>query len=505
MTGHKQLPAAIGRFRQSATLCGCFVLVGIVAWTGQPPRDHAALLRELARPLGGRIVVTASPPTDNLERILGDEHRPRRIVVLDDAAAARHGPTSGRGFDTVPPSAWEHPLAEVVVDRDIVWVQTVRGLPDRVVAGLRAIVDRGGVVAGSQETMAAVAGFLVSVSTDDEEAAVAHTLAGRPGAIGIRVPPGATAILAGRRATAVGGATTWYLPCPSAAAAPDADVDLTVRQEAGRPVDVVALRRRALARLDPTWPPQHPSPAKVGSGTLLLGGGGDYADEFWKRFIELAGGLEAPIVVITAARPEADDGDPKGLAALERLGCRDITVLDERTPDDVDGARFRDALGRARGVWLVGGRQWRYLDAFDGTCAGELLRGVLARGGVVGGTSAGAAVQAEFMVRGSPLGNRIVSAAGYDRGLGLLPGTMIDIHVGERGRLDEFAKLVARHPQFLGIAIDERTVAEVRGSRLTALGDGVVRLVDARTGKIETTELRAPAHAEIASPAPLSR
>ena len=50
------------------------------------------------------------------------------------------------------------------------------------------------------------------------------------------------------------------------------------------------------------------------------------------------------------------------------------------------------------------------------------LQQVLARGGVIGGSSAGASIQADYMVRGDPLGNTNMMAAGYERGLGFLKG-----------------------------------------------------------------------------------
>ena len=97
---------------------------------------------------------------------------------------------------------------------------------------------------------------------------------------------------------------------------------------------------------------------------------------------------------------------------------------------------------------------------------------------VIGGTSAGAAIQADLMVRGSPLGNKAIFDRGYARGFGFLPGTSIDIHVAERGRLDAFIKRIADHPQYLGLALDEETGAEVRGSQLNVLGKGSLWIVN---------------------------
>lgn len=179
------------------------------------------------------------------------------------------------------------------------------------------------------------------------------------------------------------------------------------------------------------------------------------------------------------ATPNPDDPNPKGVDRLKRLGCRRVTVLNHRTPDEVQSAEFVTAMREARGVWLVGGRQWKYVDALQGS-AEQLFRDVLQRNGVIGGSSAGAAIQSEYMVRGSPLGNREIMAEGYERGLNLLPGCAIDIHVTERGRLNDVVRLIDTYPELLGIAIDEETAVEVHGHVLTVLGDRQVHIVDSR-------------------------
>ena len=66
--------------------------------------------------------------------------------------------------------------------------------------------------------------------------------------------------------------------------------------------------------------------------------------------------------------------------------------------------------------------------------AGLNFRDVLNRGGIIGGSSAGASIQAEFMVRGHPLGNQVMMAEGYLRGFNFLPGVAIDQHLTQRER-----------------------------------------------------------------------
>ena len=127
-------------------------------------------------------------------------------------------------------------------------------------------------------------------------------------------------------------------------------------------------------------------------------------------------------------------------------------------------------LRAARGVWLGGGRQWNFVDSYQNTTAHALLHAVLERGGVIGGSSAGASIQASFMVRGSPLGNREMMSEGYERGLGFLTGVAVDQHFSQRGRLSDMSDLVARHPQLLGIGLDEGMALVVSGSVAEVVG-----------------------------------
>jgi cyanophycinase len=308
-------------------------------------------------------------------------------------------------------------------------------------------------------------------------------LAADPGVIGVGVGPDAALVVDGRTLESAGRGPV-AICLPASVTQPGRRPLRVDRLVPGERADLVALSRAAIARLGPQFPPEHPATPDVPTGTLFPCGGGNLPDAVWGRFIELAGGPGSPIVVLSIGSPTPDDPAPKGLDVLKRLGCRDVTVLAQRARADVESPTFANALRRARGVWFVGGRQWRYVDAYEGTQAPRLFADVLARGGVVGGSSAGAAIESEYMVRGNPLGNRQISAEGYERGLGLLSGTAIDIHVAQRGRLSDLTGLVHAWPQLLGLALDEQTACEVHGHVLTVLGDGRLNIVD---GLADTT------------------
>jgi cyanophycinase len=120
--------------------------------------------------------------------------------------------------------------------------------------------------------------------------------------------------------------------------------------------------------------------------------------------------------------------------------------------------------------------------AVVGTPFGDALQQAYRRGAVVGGTSAGASVLAEHMVAFGSSGATPKNRQGHlGRGLGLLPGVIVDQHFAQRNRYGRLLALVARNPSLLGIGIDEDTAAVVSGGRvLEVVGRGSVLVVDAR-------------------------
>jgi cyanophycinase len=171
---------------------------------------------------------------------------------------------------------------------------------------------------------------------------------------------------------------------------------------------------------------------------------------------------------------------PGDARALKKAGATDVRVLHARKRADVESPRFLAALGDARGIWFTGGRQWRLVDAYEGTDAERLFHEVLKRGGVIGGSSAGASIQADYLVRGDPLGYHRIMAEGYERGFGFLKGVAIDQHFFVRGRPSDMSELMAVHPQLLGIGIDEGTVLVVRGEVMEVVGLSKVAVYDRR-------------------------
>jgi len=145
------------------------------------------------------------------------------------------------------------------------------------------------------------------------------------------------------------------------------------------------------------------------SGSLVIVGGGLRDEEIIERFLQLAGGPDAPIVVIpTAGSSERYDQYWPGLRQFREAGATQLTVLHTRDRDEANSDAFVAPLREARGVWFGGGRQWRLADSYLKTKVHEELRALLERGGVIGGTSAGATIQGSYLVRGDTRTNTIM-------------------------------------------------------------------------------------------------
>jgi cyanophycinase len=232
------------------------------------------------------------------------------------------------------------------------------------------------------------------------------------------------------------------------------------------------------------------NPPTIGpeKGTLVIVGGGRIAPEIAQRFVSLAGGPDANIVVIPTAAPDAQINPAEiKLRFSVVFNSKNIVVLHTRDRQVADSKEFTDPLRHAGGVWIAGGRQWRLADAYLGTLTEREIKGVLARGGVVGGSSAGATIQGSYLVRGAsatadnPDGdNTIMMAPGHEAGLGLLQNATIDQHLLTRHRENDLVAVIAAHPELLGIGIDEATAVVVHGGEFEVIGESKVGIYDGK-------------------------
>ena len=214
------------------------------------------------------------------------------------------------------------------------------------------------------------------------------------------------------------------------------------------------------------------------NGSLVIVGGAMRDQAIVERFLDLAGGADAPIVLIPTAGGEQEyDQYWSGARQFKEAGATNITVLHTTDRAVANTEEFAQPIRAARGVWFSGGRQWRLADAYLGTRVHEELWALLERGGVIGGSSAGATIQGSYLARGDTKTNTIMMGD-HEVGLGFVKDVAIDQHLLQRNRQFDLIEVIEAHPELLGVGIDENTAIVVHRDRFEVIGQGYVAIYD---------------------------
>jgi cyanophycinase len=243
-----------------------------------------------------------------------------------------------------------------------------------------------------------------------------------------------------------------------------------------------------------------PSTGPVPDGTrghLLIVGGGSQPPALVSRFVELAGGPRARIAVVPMASEEAEEGGREKAEQLRGLGAQAVVLNLTRAQAMGDSAvRMLEGV---TGVWFNGGDQSRLTDALLGTPVLDAIHRRYRDGAVIGGTSAGAAIMSDSMLTGNQVaaGEDTIGYHGDEyprvargtiqvvRGMGFLPGTIVDQHFLRRERQNRLLSVVLERPSMLGVGIDESTAVVVRPDGWwEIIGASSVLVMDARQAQV---------------------
>jgi cyanophycinase len=222
-------------------------------------------------------------------------------------------------------------------------------------------------------------------------------------------------------------------------------------------------------------------------------------------FRTLAGGAAAHIVVIPTA--SVDDTGPPGMNSFlvrrnkERFGVGAVTVLHALDRATSDSNRFVDVLRAATGIWILGGFPPRLVHSYLGTKTERAIREMLDRGGVVGGESAGAMIQASWLDTTddefTPDIRALIKAYGRG-GFGLLTNVAVFPHFNKRGT-EAAVRFRANNQGQVGIGIDEETALIVKAERFQVIGQGTVSIYDGRRQSANPIVLRSSDHYDLAT------
>ena len=205
----------------------------------------------------------------------------------------------------------------------------------------------------------------------------------------------------------------------------------------------------------------------MAEGTVIvIGGAEDKVRDrvILSRFVALAGGDQATIVVLSTASSLGTEAGDRYRRVFSELGAREVRPLHTVTRQQANDEAGIAAVKEATGVFLTGGNQLRLSSTIGGTRIAEAIHDRFEAGAVIAGTSAGASAMSSHMIAfgasGATPKQRMAQIAA---GLGVLPGVIIDQHFQQRNRLGRLPSLIAQNPSLLGLVDDEAEQARVLG------------------------------------------
>ena len=223
------------------------------------------------------------------------------------------------------------------------------------------------------------------------------------------------------------------------------------------------------------------------NGTLVIvGGGSTDGTTIMEKFIELAGGVDKKFIIVPTAGGNMQDGKPREykeenvIAGWLKRGIKNVKMLHTHDPKVADTEAFVKDLREANAVWFNGGRQWNIVDSYANTLTYTEFHKVLERGGVIGGSSAGATIQGHYLVRGDTSGPNIMMTeeANHQLAFDFLRRSAIDQHINTRNRWDNLIDVIRKYPDLLGIGLSEGTAIIVKGDSFEVMGKWKVAVHD---------------------------
>jgi cyanophycinase len=236
------------------------------------------------------------------------------------------------------------------------------------------------------------------------------------------------------------------------------------------------------------------------SGNLIIAGGGTLPDDILDKFIELAGGPESSILILSAGLDTREKQQQEYNVIRELLGkrgCKNVKPLFLQSTEDAQAPELSRLVHAAQGIMLGGGDQNRIARVIQGTAIETAIRERYARGAVISGVSAGAAIQGRIMITGnmkhmpedqtlpSPWHTLRVGEVELAPGLNFVPGVIIDQHFLARARGNRLLSAILQYNSLIGIGIDAGAGIWVKPNHtFEVLGDSGVMVIDTISAQI---------------------
>ncbi len=216
------------------------------------------------------------------------------------------------------------------------------------------------------------------------------------------------------------------------------------------------------------------------SGKLIIVGGGTMPDSLFEFFAQHCGGKDQPIVYIpTATSDEQYIQEGGHLVKFTSRGFTNLATIHTRDKVKADDPQNIALLKKAKGIFFGGGDQDLIAAAYGGTQLYKEMLALLARGGVIMGTSAGATIMGALLVGGDARKD-LTKNYPFQPAFSFIQNVDIDQHVLARNRQFDLIPVIENHPTHLGVAIDESTAIIVESNQFKVWGNSYVMVYDAK-------------------------
>jgi len=228
-------------------------------------------------------------------------------------------------------------------------------------------------------------------------------------------------------------------------------------------------------------------------GHLVIIGGGSRPDRIMRTIADLAKLHDkGKIVVIPNASATPDQSGRNQAEELAQMTDKEVSYV-VVTPENVDQDSTLKNFEGVGGIYFSGGSQSRLTSLLNETKLLTRIREIFKDGGVVSGSSAGAAIMSDLMLNGGEIrysGDsrlKTIEAANidYEKGFGFMKGVIIDQHFVKRQRENRLISIVLDWPEYIGIGIDEQTaIIKKPDNTFEVIGNSNVLVFDATQAEL---------------------
>lgn len=224
------------------------------------------------------------------------------------------------------------------------------------------------------------------------------------------------------------------------------------------------------------------SQENTSQGSLFIIGGGARPTQMVERIIEESGVVNGYGIILPFSSAAQDTAVFYAKKQFSSLGTNNIHGIIYKSGDSLKPQQL-DSIRNASLIYITGGDQDRFMKIVENSGIAEAIQNNFKNGGMVAGTSAGAAVMSKKMITGTELKHPEYHSTflhlesenlEVKEGLGLIQDVIIDQHFVRRSRYNRLLTAVIEDPTIKGIGIDEATAILVKGDEAEVVGDSQV-------------------------------